>query len=72
VCVQALQYLQKSHRCATQAVNWEKEVEKCKEVAKQSVSIAKGTATPELVYIIHEFETTHGFLMVNMYKHSVD
>lgn len=35
-----LQYLQKSQRCLTQELNWEKSVDKCKNVGEQSMELA--------------------------------
>nr|XP_022328750.1 tetratricopeptide repeat protein 27-like isoform X1 [Crassostrea virginica] len=35
-----LQYLQKSQRCLTQQVNWEKSLDKCKHVGEQSLELA--------------------------------
>lgn len=35
-----LQYLQKSQRCLTQELNWEKSVDKCKNVGEQSLELA--------------------------------
>ncbi|XP_005106465.2 tetratricopeptide repeat protein 27-like [Aplysia californica] len=37
----SLQYLQKAYRCITQNSDWEKDVEVCKQVAEQAVSLAK-------------------------------
>ncbi|XP_059157510.1 tetratricopeptide repeat protein 27-like isoform X2 [Physella acuta] len=37
----ALQYLQKSHRCYTQKVDWEKDVDMCKKVAEQALNLAQ-------------------------------
>lgn len=37
-----MQYLQKAQRCVTQAPNWEVQIDKCVEVAKLSVAVAKG------------------------------
>ncbi len=44
---QALQYLQKSHRCATQAVNWERDVDNCRKVLKQSSGLLQGGVSDE-------------------------
>ena len=38
---QALQYLQKSHRCSIQSMGWEKDLDKCKSVAEEACSLAK-------------------------------
>ncbi|XP_052104472.1 tetratricopeptide repeat protein 27-like [Mytilus californianus] len=35
-----LQYLQKSHRCVVQDVNWQVDLDRCKEVATQSAELA--------------------------------
>ncbi|XP_061168685.1 tetratricopeptide repeat protein 27-like isoform X2 [Saccostrea echinata] len=35
-----LQYLQKSQRCLTQEVNWEKSLDKCKHIGEQSLELA--------------------------------
>lgn len=35
-----LQYLQKAHRCVMQTSNWEKDVERCQDVAEQSLQLA--------------------------------
>lgn len=37
---QVLQYLQKSQRCLTQELHWEKSVDKCKNVGEQSLELA--------------------------------
>ena len=35
-----LQYLQKSHRCIVQDVNWQVDIARCKEVSTQSIELA--------------------------------
>ena len=51
VCLvhQVLQYLQKSHRAVTQDPKWEQTVEKCNEVAKQSLSLSEGNCCRKLI-----------------------
>ena len=40
--LQAVQYLQKAHRCSTQVVGWEKDAKKCEEVATQALALVQG------------------------------
>jgi len=37
----SLQFLQKAYRCYTQTFNWEKDVDKCKQIAEKAVHLAR-------------------------------
>lgn len=51
---QVLQYLQKSHRCVVQDVNWQVDLDRCKEVATQSTELADSKSDVISIHVPHK------------------
>ena len=58
VCVQATQFLQRSHRCVTQKSGWEKDQQQCQKIAQQSLELAQSewTCTGHFVVVVATLE----------------
>ncbi|CAL1534608.1 unnamed protein product [Lymnaea stagnalis] len=75
----ALQYLQKSHRCLTQKLDWEKDIGVCQKVAYQAIDLAQlhmqcseGKSQPEVLQLLSAAKLMLNGALVKIQKQHTD